>query len=126
MIGCSFTGTCCRAVGLKVDDHFPDVRKMIPMPKGAEMKLKTQKNNGLLANDTNMMQKVFISSVITDFEEYRKAAGKAVEIMGDRPVMSEDFGARPYSPEKVCVTEVETSDIYLVLLGEKYGFVYCR
>lgn len=69
------------------------------------------------------MRKVFISSVITDFEEYRQAARRAVEIMGDRPVMSEDFGARPYSPEKACITEVETSDVYIVILGEKHGFV---
>ncbi len=46
-----------------------------------------------------------------DFAECRKAAKKAVEIMGHRPVMSEDFGARTYSPEKACITEVETSDV---------------
>lgn len=69
------------------------------------------------------MKKVFISSVISDFEQYRQAAKRAVEIMGDRPVMSEDFGARPYSPEKACITEVETSDVYIVILGEKYGFL---
>ncbi len=59
----------------------------------------------------------------TDLEEYRKAARRAVEIMGHRPVMSEDFGARPYSPEKACITEVEASDVYIVILGEKYGFI---
>jgi hypothetical protein len=69
------------------------------------------------------MKKVFISSVITDFEEYRQAAKRAVEIMGNRPVMSEVSGARPYSPEKACVTEVETSDVYIVILGKKYGFI---
>lgn len=69
------------------------------------------------------MRKVFISSVINDFEEYRHAAKRAVEIMGDKPIMSEDFGARPCSPGKTCVTEVETSDVYIVVLGEKYGFV---
>ena len=37
------------------------------------------------------MKKVFISSVISNFEEYRLAAKRAVEIMGDRSVMSEDF-----------------------------------
>lgn len=57
------------------------------------------------------MRKVFVSSIITDFEEYRTAVRRAVEIMGDRPVMSEDFGARPYSPEKACITEVEP-DVY--------------
>lgn len=29
----------CRQVGHNVDDHFPDVRKTIPMPKGAEKEI---------------------------------------------------------------------------------------
>lgn len=69
------------------------------------------------------MRKVFISSVVKGFEEYRKAAKRAVEIMGNKPIMSEDFGARPYPSEKACITEVEAADVYIVILGEKYGFV---
>jgi len=68
------------------------------------------------------MRKVFISSVVGGFEEYRSAARRAVELMGDRPIMCEDFGARPHSSEKACITEVETSDVYVVLLGDRYGF----
>ena len=55
------------------------------------------------------MRKVFISSVISAFEEYRQAAKRDVEIMGDRLVMSEDFGVRPYSPEKACILIKKTS-----------------
>jgi hypothetical protein len=69
------------------------------------------------------VRKVFISSVVNDFEEYRQAAKRAVEIVGDKPIISEDFGAHPYSSEKTCITEVETSDVYIVILGENYGFV---
>jgi hypothetical protein len=36
--------------------------------------------------------------------------------------MAEQFGARPYSSELACITEVERSDVYLVILGERYGF----
>ncbi len=68
------------------------------------------------------MKRVFISSVISGFEEYRKAAKRAVELMSDRPIMSEDFGARPYSSEKACFSEVEASDVYIVILGKEYGF----
>ena len=48
------------------------------------------------------MRKAFISSAtlvsgrIFDFKEYRQTDGRVVEIMGDKPVMSEDFGARPH------------------------------
>jgi len=55
------------------------------------------------------MNKIFIISIITDYEKYRKAARRAVEIMGHRSVMSEDFGAYPYSPEKACITEGKRS-----------------
>lgn len=68
------------------------------------------------------MNTVFISSVIKGFEEYRQAAKEAVELMDRKPVMSESFGARPYSSETACIHEVEQSDVYLVILGANYGF----
>ncbi len=68
------------------------------------------------------MKKIFISSVVSGFEEFRQAARKAVDLMGDRPIMCEDFGARPYSSETACITEAEASDVYVVILGSKYGF----
>ena len=68
------------------------------------------------------MSTVFISSVVNEFEEYRQAARDAVELMGHRPVMSESFGARPYSPEVACLNEAEQSDVYLLILGPNYGF----
>ncbi|ODS33986.1 MAG: hypothetical protein SCARUB_00857 [Candidatus Scalindua rubra] len=69
------------------------------------------------------MRKVFISSVVTDFEEFRKAAKTAVEIMGDKPIMSENFGARPYSSDIACVSEVESSDVYVLIMGSEYGYL---
>ncbi|MFQ5686212.1 MAG: DUF4062 domain-containing protein [Candidatus Scalindua sp.] len=69
------------------------------------------------------MRRVFISSVISGFEEYRNAARKAVEIMGDKPIMSEDFEARPYSSDVACISEVETSDFYVLIMGMDYGYL---
>ena len=68
------------------------------------------------------MNKIFISSVIRNFEEFRQATKSAVELMGHNPIMSENFSARSYSSETACIHEVEQSDIYLVVIGEKYGF----
>lgn len=42
--------------------------------------------------------KVFISSLISGFEEFRSAARDAVRQLGHEPVMAEDFGAQPASP----------------------------
>lgn len=72
------------------------------------------------------MPKVFISSVIKGFEEYRTAARDAVELMGHQAVMAEKFGARPYSSETACITEVQQADIYVAILGQRYGFVTDR
>ena len=69
------------------------------------------------------MRRVFISSVISGFEEYRNAARKAVEIMGDKPIMSEGFEARPYSSDVSCISEVESSDVYVLIMGADYGYL---
>lgn len=68
------------------------------------------------------MKRVFISSMIAGFAEYRQAAKEAIELMGHKPIMSEQLGARPYSSEIACTTEVEKADVYLLVMGEKYGF----
>jgi hypothetical protein len=68
------------------------------------------------------MQKVFVSSVIQGFEEFRGVARSAIGLMGDQPVMAEDFGARPHSSEAACLSEVAQSDVYMLVMGEKYGF----
>jgi len=67
------------------------------------------------------MSKVFISSVIGDFESFRQAAKQAVELTGHQTIMSEQFGARAYSSEIACTHEVEQSDIYILIMGERYG-----
>lgn len=69
------------------------------------------------------MRKIFISSVISGFEKYRNAARKGVEIMGDKPIMSEDFGARSYSSDIACISEVESSDVYVLIMGADYGYL---
>lgn len=68
------------------------------------------------------MRKVFVSSVITDYAPYRKTARQAIALMGYQPVLAEDFGPRDYSPEAACLTEVAQADVYLLLLGSRYGF----
>lgn len=68
------------------------------------------------------MKNVFISSVVEGFKEFRAAARKAVETSLNHPVMCEDFGSRPHNSEIACMTEVQQSDIYVLILGEKYGW----
>lgn len=65
---------------------------------------------------------VFISSVLQNYASYRVAAKKAVKLVHHRPVMCEDFGARPDSSEVVCMTEVDQADVLIVILGADFGF----
>lgn len=69
------------------------------------------------------MKKVFISSVVGSFEEYRAAAKKAIETALNHPVMCESFGARPHNSETACLSEVEKCDVFVLILGQRYGFV---
>lgn len=69
------------------------------------------------------MRKVFISSVMDDFGSERQAAKSAVEALGMRPVMAEDFGPKPYSSQVACREGVRQSDVYVGIAGNRYGFV---
>ncbi|MES1930491.1 hypothetical protein SADO_14614 [Salinisphaera dokdonensis CL-ES53] len=65
--------------------------------------------------------KVFISSVITGFESVRHSAREAVETLRHEPVMAEDFGAQPSSPQIACLGGVREADVVILVLGERYG-----
>lgn len=66
--------------------------------------------------------KVFVSSVVQGMETERAAVKAAVEIAQFEALMCETFGARPYSSERACITEVESADVFVALLGERFGF----
>jgi hypothetical protein len=68
-------------------------------------------------------ERVFISSVIDDFVDRREAAKAAVELLGFRAIMAENFGARPHSSQQACLDGVRESDIVVLILGRRYGFL---
>ncbi len=67
--------------------------------------------------------KIFISSTIVDLPNERKAALKAVERAGGFPVMSE-FTIEAQSTDSLtaCLDKVRNSDIYVLILGGRYGW----
>jgi hypothetical protein len=68
-------------------------------------------------------RRIFISSVMRDFTDVRAAAKEAVTSLRQIPVMAEDFGAQPFSSQVACLEGVRSSDVYLGIYGERYGFV---
>ncbi len=67
--------------------------------------------------------KIFISSTVVDLPNERKAAYSAVEKVGGFPVMSE-FTMEAQSTDSLtaCLSKVMESDIYVLILGGRYGW----
>ena len=66
-------------------------------------------------------KRVFISSVMAELSKERAAAAAATRSVGALPVMFEDFGGRDADPLDAYLGEVETSHIYIGILGRTYG-----
>ncbi len=65
--------------------------------------------------------KVFISSLITGMEPIRAAARSAVTTLSHDPIMAEDFGALPHSPQVACLDGVRQAGAVVLVLGARYG-----
>lgn len=65
--------------------------------------------------------KIFISSVMSGFEDFRDAAIDAIQSLDGTPVRAEDFGALPSAPQEACLRGVRESDIVIVIIGARYG-----
>lgn len=66
-------------------------------------------------------QAVFVSSVIEGYLDVREAAADAIKAVGARPVLFERFGGRDADPNEAYLSEVRASDVYVGLLGARYG-----
>ena len=67
--------------------------------------------------------RVFVSSLITGMEPFRAAAREAISTLRHEPIMAEDFGARPDSPQVACLNGLRESDIVVLIVGEHYGAI---
>ena len=66
-------------------------------------------------------KRAFISSVMTELAEERRAVAAGIRAVGLRAVMFEEFGGRDADPEEAYLSEVQGSDIYIGILGQRYG-----
>lgn len=68
--------------------------------------------------------KVFVSSVIRGFEQFRGAARDAIIEAGMQPLMAEDtdpFPAQSLNPQTVCFQGIDDCDVFVLILGHRYG-----
>ncbi|MFV8270302.1 DUF4062 domain-containing protein [Flavobacterium sp. GT2N3] len=64
---------------------------------------------------------VFISSTFVDLKEERKKVWDTLEKFDVTVKGMEQFGARTSNPLTTCISEVEQSDIYVGIIGMRYG-----
>lgn len=66
--------------------------------------------------------RVFVSSVMDGFEEYRAATRAGIEAAGCEPVLIEDNPALPVSSRNACLDGVGSCDAVAVVVGERGGW----
>jgi hypothetical protein len=65
--------------------------------------------------------KVFISSVTHLLKEERAALPPFLRLFDHDPLRFEDFAAQDRSSREACLAGVEAADVYMLLLGPRYG-----
>jgi len=68
-----------------------------------------------------MKPRVFVSSVIEGFEDYRQAAKNGIIDAGGDPVLVEDFPSSSVSPRTACLDGVHSCDVIVIIVGERGG-----
>ncbi|QDU67317.1 DUF4062 domain-containing protein [Engelhardtia mirabilis] len=66
--------------------------------------------------------RVFVSSVMDGFGEYRAAARAGIEAAGCEPVLVEDNPSLDASPRNACLDGVESCDAVVVVVGDRGGY----
>ena len=72
---------------------------------------------------TEPRPRIFVSSVIGGYKNFRDAASEGIRQAGCEPVRAEDFPAASASPRNSCLDGVRSADALVLLLGKHYGFV---
>lgn len=68
--------------------------------------------------------RVFVSSVVNNFQSHREAARAAVEEAGGDPILvNEDFPALDTSSRNTCLDAVASSDAFILIVGPSGGSV---
>ena len=65
--------------------------------------------------------RIFISSVRAGLETERDALPGLITALGHTAVRFEDFSAQPVPSREACLAGVDSSDVYLLLLGPRNG-----
>lgn len=76
-----------------------------------------------MKNTRNTPWKIFVSSTKEDLLPYRKAVEEVLTGMEQIPLGMEFFVSSPDSPIDVCLSTVRRSQLYIVIVGMRYGSI---
>jgi hypothetical protein len=71
--------------------------------------------------------KVFISSTYYDMRHVRNAVKNFIKSIGFEPVLSEEFKVfydHGKSAQQACLDEIKKCDIYILIIGGRYGSIF--
>lgn len=68
-------------------------------------------------------RRVFVSSVMKGYEEYREATRVGIRQAACDAVLAEEFAAKSASSRNACIDGVQSADALVLLLGPRYGCV---
>ncbi|MGD1094308.1 MAG: DUF4062 domain-containing protein [Bryobacteraceae bacterium] len=72
---------------------------------------------------TTPRPRVFVSSVVEGFAEYRQAARGGIEQAGCEAVLvNEDFPAQAGSSRNTCIDAIDSCDVFLLVMGARGGW----
>ena len=69
-----------------------------------------------------MRPRVFVSSVIKGFEDYREAARNGILDAGGEPALVEDYPGLSISPRTACLDGVKSCDVLVAVIGDRGGW----
>ncbi|MDD5738684.1 MAG: DUF4062 domain-containing protein [Candidatus Pacebacteria bacterium] len=74
-------------------------------------------------NSQTIKPRVFVSSVLEGFKEYREVARQSIINIGGEPILvNEDFPSLISSSRNVCLDAVDSADALVVIVGERGGW----
>lgn len=69
-----------------------------------------------------MRPRIFVSSVIEGFEDYREAARNGILDAGGEPALVEDYPGLSISPRTACLDGVKSCDVLVAVIGDRGGW----
>jgi hypothetical protein len=67
--------------------------------------------------------RIFISSTVKDLQRERDAIERAIKELHYKAVRSEKVGSQSATPREICALMAQECDIYLAILGRRYGYI---